>query len=64
MRNLTQLAIRFGVWKDRRGQDLIEYALVVGFVATAASAILPGLASNINSIFSKVNSVMIQAASS
>ena len=56
MRNIIQLAFRFSVWKDRQGQDLIEYALVVGFVVTVASAILPGIASNINIIFSKVNS--------
>jgi len=64
MQNFIQLAIRFRVWKDRQGQDLIEYALIAGFVATVASAILPGVASSINIIFSKVNSVMIQAASS
>jgi len=56
MRNIIQLAFRFSVWKDRQSQDLIEYALVVGFVVTVASAILPGIASNINIIFSKVNS--------
>ena len=64
MRNIIQLAFRFSVWKDRQGQDLIEYALVAGFVVTVASAILPGIASNINIIFSKVNSLMIEAASS
>jgi len=52
------------IWKCERGQDLIEYALMAGFVATAASAIMPGVASSINIVFSKVNSVMIVAASS
>ena len=27
------------LWKDDRGQDLIEYALMAGFVAVAAGAI-------------------------
>lgn len=50
------------IWKDRHGQDLIEYALMAGFVAVAAGAIMPGVASSINVIFSEVNSIMITAA--
>ena len=50
--------------KDTAGQDLIEYALMAGFVAVAAGAIMPGVASSINVVFSKVNSIMITAASS
>ena len=44
--------------KDTRGQDLIEYALMAGFVAVAAGAVMPGVASSISTIFSKVASVM------
>ncbi len=50
--------------KDTRGQDLIEYALMAGFVAVAAGAIMPGVASSINVVFSKVNSIMIVASGS
>ncbi len=64
MPKILQLVIRFKVWKDRRGQDLIEYALMAGFVAVAAGAIMPGVASSINIIFSEVNSIMVSAASS
>jgi pilus assembly protein Flp/PilA len=49
-------------WKDTRGQDLIEYALMAGFVAVAAGAIMPGVAGSISTIFSKVASVMSGAA--
>jgi pilus assembly protein Flp/PilA len=61
---LFLLVARAHIWKCRRGQDLIEYALMAGFVATAVSAIMPGVASSANVIFSKANSVMILAASS
>ena len=47
--------------KDDRGQDLIEYALMAGFVAVAAGAIMPRVSSNISQIFSKVQSVMTAA---
>jgi pilus assembly protein Flp/PilA len=51
------------LWRETRGQDLIEYALMAGFVAVAAGAIMPGVASSISTIFSKVSSVMTVAAS-
>jgi pilus assembly protein Flp/PilA len=54
---------RFCIWRDDHGQDLIEYALMAGFVATAAGAIMPAVSSSISKIFSKVTSVMSQAAS-
>jgi Flp pilus assembly pilin Flp len=50
------------VWRDRRGQDLIEYALMAGFVAVAAGAIMPGVSSSISLIFSSVASVMSSAS--
>jgi pilus assembly protein Flp/PilA len=51
------------IWKDTKGQDLIEYALMAGFVAVAAGAIMPGVATSISSIFSKIGSVLSGAAS-
>jgi pilus assembly protein Flp/PilA len=47
--------------KDESGQDLIEYALMAGFVAVAAGAIMPGVSTSISQIFSKVGSVMESA---
>lgn len=51
------------MWKDRRGQDLIEYALMAGFVAVAAGAVMPSVATSISTIFSEISSVMAAAAS-
>jgi pilus assembly protein Flp/PilA len=59
---MKNLVLRLKIWKDTRGQDLIEYALMAGFVAVAAGAIMPGVATSISTIFSKVASVMSQAA--
>ena len=44
----------FRMWRDERGQDLIEYALMAGFVAVAAGVVMPGVAGDISTIFSKV----------
>jgi Flp pilus assembly pilin Flp len=54
------------IWKflnREDGQDLIEYALMAGFVAVAAGAIMPGVASQISVIFSKVSSALEAAGS-
>jgi Flp pilus assembly pilin Flp len=54
---------RLQIWQDDHGQDLIEYALMAGFVAIAAGAIMPSVSSSISKIFSRVSSVMASAAS-
>jgi pilus assembly protein Flp/PilA len=62
MNRISNLVLKLKVWKDTRGQDLIEYALMAGFVAVAAGAIMPGVASSISVIFSKISSVMSAAS--
>ena len=63
VKKLTNSILILRVWKDSLGQDLIEYALMAGFVAVAAGAIMPGVANSISTIFSKVASVMTRSAS-
>jgi pilus assembly protein Flp/PilA len=48
--------IRF--WRDTQGQDLVEYALAAGMVAVAAVAALPALSTTINTVFSKIGSII------
>ncbi len=64
MTRISKLVWKLRVWKDTRGQDLIEYALMAGFVAVAAGAIMPGISDSISTIFSKVASVCVAAANS
>jgi len=47
---------------DEEAQDLVEYALLAGFVAVAAGALLPGISDSISLIFSRMGSVLSQAA--
>ena len=58
---MKNLILRLKIWTDQKGQDLIEYALMAGFVAVAAGAIMPGVATSISQIFSKVASVLSSA---
>jgi Flp pilus assembly pilin Flp len=50
------------IWADDHGQDLIEYALMAGFVAVAAGAVMSGVSISLSTIFSKVSSTMAAAA--
>jgi Flp pilus assembly pilin Flp len=63
MKKLISAVVRFQIWRDNRGQDLIEYALMAGFVAVSAGALMPGVSASISTVFSKVGSIMTLAAS-
>jgi pilus assembly protein Flp/PilA len=58
MKKLMNVVLKLKIWSDTRGQDLIEYALMAGFVAVAAGALMPGVSTSISTIFSKVASVL------
>jgi len=58
---MKDLVLKLRVLEGTSGQDLIEYALMAGFVAVAAGAIMPGVATSISQIFSQVASVLSSA---
>jgi pilus assembly protein Flp/PilA len=60
--NLLLLKLRT-LAEDEEGQDLVEYALLAGFVAVAAGALLPAISTSISNIFSRMGSVLSAAAS-
>ena len=62
-RNLEFLASRIRLLvDDAEAQDMVEYALLAGFVAVAAGALLPGISTSISTIFSKMGSVLTAAS--
>jgi pilus assembly protein Flp/PilA len=63
MNRILKLIIQARIWREEQGQDLIEYALMAGFVAVAAGAIMPNIASSISTVFSQVSSVLSAASS-
>ncbi|MDA1315674.1 MAG: Flp family type IVb pilin [Acidobacteria bacterium] len=60
MTKLYNLALAFA--NDERAQDMVEYALLAGFIAVAAGAVLPGISASISQIFSKMASLTTAAA--
>ena len=59
---MEKLILRLRIWTDTRGQDMIEYALMAGFVAVAAGAVVPNIVPSISTVFSKVDSVLTNAS--
>jgi pilus assembly protein Flp/PilA len=64
MKKLMNAVWTLRIWKDTKGQDLVEYALMAGFVAVAAGAIMPNISTAIGTIFNKIDSLLNQAAAS
>jgi Flp pilus assembly pilin Flp len=51
-------------WSDDRGQDLIEYTLMLAFVALASPALFASAGGSINAIWSSTDSQLSSAAGS
>ena len=64
MRTLVHRCSPWVLWRQRCGQDLIEYALMAGLIAVSAVAVMPGYAKSISQIFSKANSVLAHQSGS
>jgi len=51
-------------WKDEQGQDLIEYTLLMAFVALASAALFLGAGGSIHCIWTISNAQLANAATS
>lgn len=49
------------LWRNKLGQDMIEYALLAAFLALAVGALSPSVATDISTVWSRVTSVIALA---
>ena len=57
---ISLFLIRF--WRDNRGQDLIEYALMAALMASTVGVVMPGwIFPQLSHIFSGVTSSLVAA---
>jgi len=61
MQTLGSLLCKRRIWRETRAQDLIEYALLAGFMAVAAGAVLPDVVTSISTIFTEVGTALTTA---
>lgn len=57
---MKNMMIRF--MKDEQGQDLIEYTLLMAFIALASAAVFVNAGSSVNSIWSSASTQLSNAA--
>ncbi len=50
-------------WQAEDGQDMVEYTLLLGFIAVAVVSLLSGIRDSISSIWSQVNNGLTTGAS-
>ena len=64
MATLVKLLLRPIAWlpRNRHGQDLLEYALIAGLIALGAGALMPGVATSISTIHSRIASQAVRIA--
>jgi pilus assembly protein Flp/PilA len=55
---LTKAIWKLRICQDTRGQELLEYALIAGFLACACAAALPDIGASVLMVFAKVLSVL------
>ncbi len=52
-----------GLWREEDGQDLVEYSLLLAFIALAAIGVLTNVSKSINGLWTTVNSSLTNANS-
>jgi len=58
MKGLPMSPILRRLWKDILGQDMVEYAIAAGMMAVCAVAVMPTLPPTLQSMFSKIGSLI------
>jgi Flp pilus assembly pilin Flp len=57
-------SILTALWQEEEGQDLVEYSLLLAFIALAAIALLSAAGGSVKSIWTSINTILASAASS
>ncbi len=55
------MTLMHNLWKDEQGQDLIEYTLLMAFVALASAALFLGAGNSIKTIWTTTNTQLANA---
>ncbi len=62
MQRLLMTVLRLKIWRDERGQDMVEYALLASLAAVASGLFVPDLSASMTTIYSRLASKLAQAA--
>jgi Flp pilus assembly pilin Flp len=62
MQKMWHLLVGLRIWGDQHGQDLIEYAMIVGFIAVVSGMFMPDVSNDVSMLYSKIASTMRSSA--
>ena len=62
MRNLGFRRLASHLYRDTRGQDMIEYACLSAFVALTLGALLPNIGTSLGHVLQSISTVLANAA--
>jgi pilus assembly protein Flp/PilA len=62
MQKMWRLLIGLRIWGNQHGQDLIEYAMIAGFIAVVSGMFMPNVSKDVSMVFSKIASTMTSSA--
>jgi len=51
------------LWREDEGQDMVEYALLLGFIVLCAAVVLTNTRTQVSAIWSTINSSLSSAVS-
>ena len=55
MSRVYRCAISLQIWRDQLGRDLIEYAMIAGFLAASSSLVIPDFVKNVSMLIGKIS---------
>jgi pilus assembly protein Flp/PilA len=55
MQRMWHSAISLRVWSDQHGQDLIDYAMIAGFIAVVTGMFLPNVSKDLSKVYSELS---------
>jgi Flp pilus assembly pilin Flp len=46
------------IWSDQHGQDLIDYAMIAGFIAVVTGMFLPNVSKDVSRVYSELRRML------
>ena len=62
MSKCVRTMCKLRIWIDTGGQDLVEYALLAGFVAVASGVFFPNVTASMSTIYSRLASKLAEGS--
>ena len=58
MQKLWHSVISLRIWSDQHGQDLIDYAMIAGFIAVVSGMFLPNVSEDVSRVYRELTRML------